>query len=353
MMHRLTLVAAGLLLLVACSGDDGGDAADTSVPETTTTTSAPLDPADVPAAPSAGCGATPEVPTGETQEALSSGGREWAYARHVPPAHDGTTPLPLVLDLHGLIEGGPIHALHTEMGAFGDEQGFVTLTPDSGREPAQWKLTGDRDVAFMVDLLDDVEADLCIDTNREYSTGLSMGGLMTTVLSCRLADRIAAAAPVAGIAIPEDCTPSRPVPAVIFHGTGDPILAYDGGLGAGAASLPLPGSSGETLGDMDEAESSAMNELLPGAEASAAAWAERNDCGSGVTEEAVADDVDLLTYDCPPDATVELYRVDGGGHTWPGSAFDQAIGDIVGTVTTSISANEVMWAFFQDHPLPA
>jgi polyhydroxybutyrate depolymerase len=258
--------------------------------------------------------------------------------------------VPLVLDLHGLIEDGPIHAAHTQMGAYGDQQGFVTLTPDSGREPDQWELTGTRDVAFMADLLDQAEADLCIDRNRVYATGLSMGGLMTTVLACELADRIAAAAPVAGVGVPPGCEPSRPVPAVIVHGTDDPILAYDGGLGAGAASLPLPGSSGASLGDMDEAEAAAVDDFLPGAEPSAAAWAERNGCDTGVTEEEVADDVRRLTYACPADAAVELYAVDGGGHTWPGSDFDESITAIVGHVTRSISANEIMWAFFQDHP---
>ncbi len=60
----------------------------------------------------------------------------------------------------------------------------------------------------------------------------------------------------------------------------------------------------------------------------------------------MTDTVDRLDYGCD----VELYRVAGGGHTWPGSAFDAAIGDVVGPVDLSVSANEVMWAFFQAHP---
>ena len=63
---------------------------------------------------------------------MASGGDDRAYAQHVPPAHDGTTPVPLVVDYHGYSEGGPIHALHSALGPYGDEQGFVTLTPDSG-----------------------------------------------------------------------------------------------------------------------------------------------------------------------------------------------------------------------------
>ncbi len=64
-----------------------------------------------------------------------------------------------------------------------------------------------------------------------------------------------------------------------------------------------------------------------------------------------ASDVTELTYTCPPGADVELYRVQGGGHSWPGSAFSKLIESVVGPTTDSISANEVMWAFFQAHPL--
>ena len=59
----------------------------------------------------------------------------------------------------------------------------------------------------------------------------------------------------------------------------------------------------------------------------------------------------LLAFDCPADATVELYRVTGGGHAWPGSAFSTSIASVVGTTTLSIGATELMWSFFVAHPL--
>lgn len=349
-MRRLVaLLAAGALVLSACSGDDETDT--TASPETTTTTAiefVEVDPASVSADPSAGCGGAATTPPGETEHDITSGEIEGTYAQYVPTAHDGDTPVPLVLDLHGLVEGGPIHAAHTQLGPFGDQEGFVTITPDAHREPAQWALQDEGDVTFLSDVLDQVESDLCIDRNRVFSTGLSMGGLMTTVLGCALSDRIAAAAPVAGVGAPPTCARERPVPAVIFYGTEDPVLAYDGGLGAGAAGLPAPGDPGETLGELDADDMEAAMTFLPGAEASAEVWAAGNGCPDAEpTVEAVTDDVERLDYGC----AVELYRVVGGGHTWPGSPFDVAIEDIVGPVTMSISANETMWAFFEEHPL--
>ena len=54
---------------------------------------------------------------------------------------------------------------------------------------------------------------------------------------------------------------------------------------------------------------------------------------------------------CRGGADVQLYRITDGGHTWPGSAFSQNIESIVGRTTMTIDANEIMWAFFQQHPL--
>lgn len=347
MSRALAALVLATVVLGACGGDDADpEAAPTPDSTAAPTTAAPLDPADVAADPSRGCGASPAVAPGETQQDVASGELVGRYARVVPPAYDQTTPVPVVFDLHGLIETGPIHAAHTGLGPYGEAEGFVTVTPELGRDPAQWELTGGGDVAFIADLLDRVEGDLCVDRNRVFVTGLSMGGMMTTVLGCELADRFAAAAPVAGVTDAE-CERSRPVPAVIFFGTEDPVLDYDGGLGAGAAGLPAPGEQGGTLGELDEDDREATVAFLPGAEAAAEQWAAGNGCPDAEPSvEAVAADVDRLDYGC----AVQLYRIEGGGHTWPGSDFDVAIEDIVGPVTMSIDANEVMWDFFREHP---
>ena len=81
-------------------------------------------------------------------------------------------------------KGGASTPLHSGLGAYGDQEGFVTITPDAHREPAQWALQDEGDVTFMNDLLDRVEGDLCVDRNRVFVTGLSMGGMMSTVLGC-------------------------------------------------------------------------------------------------------------------------------------------------------------------------
>jgi polyhydroxybutyrate depolymerase len=49
-------------------------------------------------------------------------------------------------------------------------------------------------------------------------------------------------------------------------------------------------------------------------------------------------------------AEVVLYTIHGAGHTWPGRVSPFTF---LGKTTANLSANEVMWEFFQRHPLPA
>ena len=82
-----------------------------------------------------------------------------------------------------------------------------------------------------------------------------------------------------------------------------------------------------------------------------AQWAKRNGCPAGDTEHPITADVTRLTWNCPPTAAVELYRVTDGGHTWPGSPVSNSLSGIMGHTTMNVSANEIMWKFFLDHPL--
>ncbi|HEX6311855.1 MAG TPA: PHB depolymerase family esterase [Acidimicrobiia bacterium] len=300
-------------------------------------------------APSPGCDGTDPVAVGEERITTTSGGVERWYFRHVPPAHDGDEPLPVVIDLHGYLEGADVHKVHSDLGAYGDEQGFVTITPQGTGDPVRWDATVDSaDMEFVGDLLDEIGATLCVDERRIFVTGLSNGAFMTSAIACAYADRIAAVAPVAGIRVIDDCDPDRPVPVVAFHGTEDGFVSFDGGLGDDAADLPAPDGSGRTVGDLPEARDAAGGPSVPEI---TAAWAERDDCRAKPRRRAVADDVTRVRYRCPDGADVVLYRVEGGGHTWPGSEFSQAIESVTGATTFSISANEVMWEFFEQHPL--
>jgi polyhydroxybutyrate depolymerase len=347
MRTRLTAVAGLVVLVLAsCSsgGDDGSSASGSSTPKG----------ASAAAKASKGCTATAKVAPGQEKVTTTSGGTERWYYRHVPPGYDGTKPTPVVLDLHGYAEGAAVHVQMSDLGTYGDEQGFVTITPQgSGGNVARWDTALDSpDLDFIGELLDEVDDTVCVDTDRIFVTGLSNGAFLTSSVACRYANRIAAAAPVAGIRDIDGCDPARPVPVVAFHGTADTFVAYNGGYGSSVANLPSPDGSGKKIGSGAATSTTAPGTPKPPTiEEITATWAQRNGCSAKKTEKKVASDVTLLAWSCPKGDEAELYRVEGGGHSWPGSAFSKQVASVVGPTTSSISANEIMWKFFREHPL--
>ena len=335
---RRAWALAVILALAGCSSSGSSGSATRS----TSTTA-------VAAVASAGCKATTPIPPGEEQVTITSSGRDRMFIRHVPPTSVATEPIPLIVDLHGYSEGAAIHTKFSGLGAYGDTHGFMTLTPQGEGDPTRWITSvASDDMTFMRDLLDEAERTLCVDRARVFVAGLSNGAFMTSAVACALADRVAAVAPVAGIRDIDGCAPSRPVPVVAFHGTADQFVSYDGGLGAGAANLPAPDGSGRKLGDEPGFKDAPKGKSIPEI---TAAWAKRNKCAGAPTQTKPAVDTTLFRYRCPANADVELYRITDGGHSWPGSSFSAAVEGVIGRTTMLISANDIIWTFFQAHPL--
>lgn len=351
---------AGTLLLAGCSGSssdgasdsggsDGGAEASTT---TTVVTAAPVGAkADGPAVPSAGCGQSVQQPVLKDKQFLDDSDR-W-FLLTTPEDLDQDTPLPMVLDFHGLAEGADVHAMMSGLPEFSQEHGFLLVSPHGTGSPVKWEVEPDLeanpDLQYTTALLDQLEAEQCIDLSRVYATGLSNGAFMSSVLACTMADRFAAVAPVAGLIRPEGCDPSRPVPVLAFHGTADPILLFNGGVGDRLSNV-LPGD-----GDTTKEEEPPLPEPDldgPGYPAAAQEWATGNGCTGDPTDDDLSDTVIERTWDCPPDAVVEFLIVEGGGHTWPGSEFSNDLADIMGPTDMATDANQLIWDFFQRFQLP-
>ena len=258
---------------------------------------------------------------------LVSEGRTREYLLHVPRNYDRAKPAPLVISLHGA-GGWPV--LQMEMSGWNrvaDEEGFIVVYP-AGASTIGPRIWGVRDVRFISDLIDKLQATYNIDPRRIYANGLSNGGGMSFVLSCTMSDRIAAIGIVgAANSVPWSwCKDRRPVPMISFHGTADSMAPYNGGT-SWVAPSPFPAVPTWT-----------------------ANWARRNQCGDHPIESAVAPDVTRREYThCAADAAVVLYTIVKGGHSWPGGpAFPEWF---VGRTTHSIDATREMWAFFRAHPL--
>jgi polyhydroxybutyrate depolymerase len=291
---------------------------------------------------SAGCKRAAAAP-GLTDETMMSSGVERQFQLTVPQNYDGKRPLPIVLGLHPLSIS---HRFVAGMIGFGDmasQYDFIGVAP-SGRLDGTtpfWLAApalDNYDVQFISDLLDLLETNLCVDMARVYSTGMSNGGQMSSLLACRLPKRIAAVAPVAGAEFSEQCR-GRPVPVIAFHGSADPIVTYDGG-----------GLNATRIADTQYWKGNAPpgSPVHRGVDSAMHNWAAHNRCDPAPVEERVSPEVRRLTWrHCKADTI--LYVVDGGGHAWPGKpvpAFESTFGH----GTTEIDASALIFEFLFAHP---
>ncbi len=272
---------------------------------------------------------------------IVSSGEKRQYLLYVPKSYDATRPTPLVISLHG---GGGWPAIQRDVSGWNrlaESQAFIVVYPSGFRVhttgPTVWRVTRPgrpgfaKDVRFISDLIDELERVYNIDPTRIYANGLSNGGGMAFVLSCTLSDRVAAVGMVASAQmLPWDwCTDPRPVPMISFHGTADELVPYEGGN-----TLVAPGSWS-----------------FPDVSEWTASWARRNRCGPDPVESTVAADVTRRDYTgCADDATVVLFTVHDGGHTWPGG---MPLPEwFLGATSGGVDATGQMWAFFRKHRLP-
>jgi polyhydroxybutyrate depolymerase len=280
-------------------------------------------------------GATGAAGTPQTVE-VKHGGLKRTALVYVPSYYDGSRSLPLVLSFHGRYGQGVDQAALTQLHVIGEREEFIVAYPDGfarswnalhGTGEAQQY--GVDDVGFVDALVAALSAQYRIDPDRIYASGMSNGGFFTHRLGCERSSRLAAIATVAGelgTAMASVCRPSDPLPVLSIHGTYDVVVPYLGG-----ALL----DGGSTLSARQTAE----------------AWARSNGSMEPPRETFRAGRVVCHTV-ADGSSPTTLCTVDGGGHTWPGGQ-QYASDTLVGATNQDISASEMIWQFFRNHPRTA
>lgn len=280
---------------------------------------------------------------GDHRRELTVDGRERSYLVHVPKSDAPALGWPVILIFHGGGTNADVMVRFCGMNDKADKAGFIAVYPN-GTGRSQRVLTYNSgnccglaqrdnvdDVKFTRQLLDDLESVLKVDKKRVYATGMSNGAIMSYLVASKMADRIAAIAPVAGPMGTATCSPSQPVPVCHFHGTHDEFAPYNGGTGK--RSL--------TKTDFYSVDHSIQ------------AWVKANGCNKTpqVTKlRTTVDDGTSVTktvYSSGKQRSeVVLYTITGMGHTWPGRDSRRRF---LGATTKNLSANDIMWDFFQRH----
>lgn len=290
------------------------------------------------------CLAAAPLEPGDHIRTLEAGGLKRNYLVHVPRRHDPAKWVPLVLAFHGGGANPDNMVAFSGLSAKSDEAGFVVAYPSgTGRLEKILTFNGGNccgyamsnkidDVDFTRRLIDDLAKVVRIDPKRVYATGMSNGAIMSYKLASELSDRIAAIAPVAGPMGTVSCNPGRAVSVIHFHGTDDENAPFKGGKGKGTSGT-----------DFYSVEHSIRE------------WVIVNGCSRDpvVTKLPVkvndGTSVVRKTHGSGKEgAEVVLVMIEGGGHTWPGRPPRLRS---LGKSTGNISANDLMWEFFEKHPM--
>lgn len=300
----------------------------------------------------------PTLPPGRHKMPLAHDGVDRPYLLQVPPrpaspAAGGSASaetagpagrLPLVLELHGRGIDPVRFDRMTGFGELADRAGFVLAMPAAiGEIWNDGRLAGPADpraddAGYLLALLDDAVRLAPVDPRRIYVVGMSNGATMAGRLACEHAERFAGVAQVAGTvasSVAAVANPLLPLPILNVAATADRMSPYEGGVRHGAmARAMIRHAAGPSLG-VDEW---------------ARFWVAAN--GAADPPEIVrrSPDTTVRIWHGPaPSSDVVFYRVEGAGHTWPGSRI--ALPSFVfGRTSRTFEAATVCWEFFAAHP---
>ncbi len=258
------------------------------------------------------------------------------YIVYVPSAYQPGDSWPLVFVLHGFTQSSSAIMGVSGFNAIADTGEFIVAYPNGVGNA--WNtnsgMTGGStadDIGFISALTDTLQALYNIDTTRVFSCGFSAGGYMSHRLACESPKCYAAVASVAGtmsVNAFNACAPSRDISVMQIHGTSDAIVSYNGSAQGGKS----------------------VNDVI-------GLWVGNNSCTTTPQVQLLPDintqdnsTVEKIVYaPCSTGTEVNLYKVIGGGHQWPGTT---SLFGGLGAINRDISASAEIWNFFRRFSCP-
>ncbi|GAC69446.1 hypothetical protein GS4_25_00160 [Gordonia soli NBRC 108243] len=256
-------------------------------------------------------------------------GVERTYRVHVPADFTGRSRYPLILAYHGRAEKSTTFERYTRLSALPAIVVFPAGLPGTDGQiawqGAPYSSPQADDIAFTRTILREVRTMTCVDRTRTFAVGRSNGGGFVGLLACQMTSDFAAYAAISGAFYAghgAGCATSPPVSVLEFHGTADPIIKYKGGVRFGGRYAAVQG-------------------WLDG-------WIRKAGCVRTPISTRITADVDRLDWPVCGAAghQVTHYRINGGGHRWPGSTGNPG----AGKRSDTISASSLVWQFFSAHP---
>ena len=285
------------------------------------------------------------------KEKLIHNGRERIFLVHLPKNHDPSRSYPLVIALHG--GNGKAkrfnRSTNNRFNKLADEENFIVVYPQGIDK--SWNDHKDRnsfgiarkenvdDVGFINKMIDHLIIKYNVNPQQVFACGISNGGLMSATLAAKLPEKIQAIGMVSSnfskVYLDDMISNSpAPFPIIIIHGTEDPIFPYEEGY-----ITVFKKNRGDVIGV--EKSISYMLTLNGNFSEGIETDLTNNDLFDHCsTQKIVYPNLEN------PHLKVELLKVFGGGHTWPGG-HQYLPKKLIGRVTKDFNAADELWRFFK------
>ncbi|WP_083502420.1 ricin-type beta-trefoil lectin domain protein [Sphaerimonospora mesophila] len=221
--HRslFTVIATTALLLLTSAQTALGDSTTTSRTEASAL------------AATAGCGKTPTLRSGT--QSITTSGKNRSYILRIPDNYNNTTPYRLIFGFHwnggtanDVDSGGTSGYVWSYYGLRALSNNTAIFVAPQGTNNG-WANPGGEDITFVDDMIQRIEADLCVDTAQRFALGFSYGGGMSYALACARATTFRAVAVYSGAQLSGCSGGTQPVAYIGLHGLRDPVLNISAG----------------------------------------------------------------------------------------------------------------------------
>ncbi|MBL6891301.1 MAG: dienelactone hydrolase family protein [Candidatus Poseidoniaceae archaeon] len=260
----------------------------------------------------------------QSMTSITVNGQERMF-RLSAPNSDAGNKLPLIIAFHGGGGAAEDFQQQNEFDQLAEQEKFIMAyaiaEDDRTAAEGEWFLntaaTSRADNDFSEAIVDELSKEYCIDQDRLYAIGYSLGSMYSYEIACQLNHRFAAVASFAGTmpVEPETCILDGSMAVMHIHGKLDYIIDYDD-------DWDWKDGEHENVGTMSS---------VPGMIDS---WASRANCASSNTDADFF--LEHITHSgCFGDTRIEHYGIELHEHTWPD--------EVDGTPTY-----QLIWQFLSD-----
>ena len=264
---------------------------------------------------------SPSTQESQSLSGITVNGIKREYRLSVPISEAGVK-LPVLMAFHGGMSRDYPFPQQKEFDNLNDGNLIMVyplseiLPPNEGEWQLNTNETYKQDIEFVEALIEEISSLYCVDINRFYATGYSLGSMFSYELACHMNDQFAAIASHAGTMPlePNSCLMKNKIPIMHLHGTNDFIISYDKQwdwklwYGSVGTMMDVP-----TLINF---------------------WSNKYNC-QNITEKQIESVVHIVNDSCDGNVRVEHYKLKGSGHEWPNTI-------------NNISTPQIIWDFLSE-----